>query len=429
MIKYNLYMILLLLLLTASACLRAVAMQSSPPPDLTLSICGRSLDPLSAPSDDWGIKEIQWPEYYIDPVLNHGLDLFLPVGIRQKLSMTAGYDRWKQSPTISLDYSSTLWETPNGRLFLLPHLAYEVNDSQFSLGASYRKIALDNLFISLNAWHNWRRIGVVNKNTLGQFVAGVEVGALPGLHSDLTFSANFYSPSNAVETYDIGNSAFVQKSLAKGADARLSLKLPAINKHFDTELSGSIATFKGIATDTLEYSAGASIAARNGLARLRADYSYTSNKGAIEDNLSVGAEFTMVFDWLELSMGENPFSAPYSVGADRYDRDLSQELNRTASKQNSTPVDEVQRPRALQAAIFGNSVRFQAGFQDLPNQEILVQTSQSPWITRKVIYSDDYGFCSGKIQLAPGRYLLRLLHQKTGRASSPIEVNIEQKCE
>ncbi len=312
MFSYKLPIILILLILPVTPGL-STAMQSSPPPDMTLSLCGRSLDPLSAPSDDWGIQEIQWPEYYIDPVLNHGLDLFLPSGIRKNLSITAGYDRWKSSPTISLDYSTVLWQKTNAKLYLLPHISYEVNDSHFSLGGAYRRMAMDNLFVSLNAWHNWRRIGEINQQTLGQFVAGVEVGALPGLHSDLTFSANIYAPSNTVETYDIGSSAIVQKSLAKGADATLSLKLPAFNKHFDTELSGSVATFKGVDTDTLEYNGGASISARNGLARLRADYTHTSNKGVREDNVSVGAELTMAFDWLKLSKGKNPFSAPYSV--------------------------------------------------------------------------------------------------------------------
>jgi hypothetical protein len=282
----------------------------------------------------------------------------------------------------------------------------------------------ENLFIGLNVWHDWKSPAADSSHSLRQVVAGMELSALPGRHSDLSLAANVYLPANSLEYYNSENGVVIRKKIAGGAEAAVRFKLPAMNQYFDAEAHGEFNAFRGMDTDTLGYSGGLTFSSRNGLAVVSADYGYDRNGEVGERRYSLAAELSMVFDWTAALHGSNPFSAPYPASDQRFDRDLSASVGSRASRNHEARVDEIERPIGLSAAVYGNSVEFQAGFPDLPNSEFLVQTSQSPWIDRGVIRSDQNGLCAGRIRLESGIYLLRLKNKATGRYTNPVEIQV-----
>jgi hypothetical protein len=361
---------------------------------------------------------------YIDPFVNYGLDNALPEDIRSRLRMEAGYDRWEQSPTLVMDYLSPIVERSSEGLFFNPRVSYYDNKGNVALGASIRRMWNDRLFIGLNAWHDWKDLDSGSSPPLRQVTAGIEVSALPGRHSDLVFSANLYLPANKVTEYDHQKSAMLSSQISKGVDASLSYKLPAMSQYIDAGLSGGMSAFERAQSNSLGYNGGFNISSRDGLAAMRADYSYEGSTEIGEETISLSAEINMVFDWAAALRGENPFSAPYTVSTERFNRDISTNVKQRAARLYNVPVNVVEKPIALSASVNGNEVAFQAGFPELPDSEFMVQTSQSPWLDRGVIRSDGSGFCKGSIALAPGTYLLRLKHLSTSKITRPIEIVI-----
>jgi inverse autotransporter-like protein with beta domain len=380
------------------------------------------LDPLRQPLNRGEPKELARPEYYVNPTLKYGLELVLPANVRKRLSVDASYDRWRGVPTLQADYFMTLKALENKSLFLTPRISFSGARESYSLGMGFRQLLSDKAMIGFHASHDWVRKRNEHREFLKEVVMGVELAALPGNYSHLTFSANAYFPVNDRRSPGDNGVYSVTESLATGADASVGFLLPALVDWLDCRLDGKVHNYRGKRTGLFGYGMGLSANTRDGMLSASVEKGLDKYSG---DSFRATASMTLAFDWLSLVNGKNPFSAPYAMQTERFQRELKHGLNSRINRKHEMPMDRDVTRIALATIVAGNAVSLSGAFPDLPNSRVAIQTAQSPWQDRMEVITDSQGRYRGRFKLKPGRYKIRVLHRGTGRASREQRIVIE----
>jgi hypothetical protein len=251
----------------------------------------------------------------------------------------------------------------------------------------------------------------------------MEIEALPGMYSDLTFAANAYLPVSETFRFERNNTVFVREALAHGADARIGLLLPAMVDALDARVDAGVYTFHGEATELTGYSVALTMSSRDGM--LSASCAQEQQLGEAAQ-LKLDGKLTLVFDWAAVLQGKNPFTAPYQRPSQRYSRAIQESLRQRVVRNYDTPKDRSERIAMLNTRVVGDMVSFCGAFPEFPNAKVVVQTAQSPWFDHAEVSTDSKGFYLGRVKLPPGSYRLRLVHKPTGRASQESVVEIKQ---
>jgi len=240
------------------------------------------------------------------------------------------------------------------------------------------------------------------------------MSALPGLYSDLSFSANAHFPVNFILSQDASGDLMITESLAQAAEAKLSLLLPAMVDWLDARIAAEVNTLAGEQAKPFGYKFGLAVNTRDGL--LSGNLEQGRDQYG-DEHFKVSGNLTLTFDWPALLDLRNPFSAPYRVPDARFNRDIRETMVARVRSRLDVPVDRTVTRIALATNISGDAVWFAAGFPDLPNTRVTVQTAQSPWVDRSEAITDSRGACEGLLKLKPGTYRLRLIHKPSGRIS------------
>lgn len=421
--KGYIWKILVFALILPVAATTAGAADDSYVPLLQLHSKDFPLDPYRPPANLLTPQEVAWPEYYIDPAVDYGLNLVLPEFMKYALQLDAGYDRWEGVPTVAVDYFQSVKVWPDKTFFVSPRVLFSGNEERLSFGAGFRQVLTDHTMVGLHAFHDWVRTRRSDQRYLREAGVGLEFSALPGWYSDLQLSANLYFPVNERTRLESGGDILVSESLLKGADLTVGFQLPALVSFLDARVDAGVHSYKGYAADVSGFNVGLSVNTRDGMLAGRVKKAYESRSG---DNIQVEGSINLAFDWMALARGEIPFSAPYQAPAERYERDLRQSLHSRMARKNDMPLDRVQKRIRLVAMVWGDTVSFAGGFSSLPNATLTVQTSQSPWKDRAEITTDSNGMYSGQLRLPPGKYKIRLVHQPSETVSNVKTVTIEE---
>lgn len=359
-------------------------------------------------------QPIQWPEYFINPAVNYGLNMVLPEAMRKGLEFNAGYDRWEGLPTLHADYFLPIKGWSDKSLFVAPKLSLTGGRESFSLGAGFRHLITSDLLIGFHTFHDWVRPRRYKGEFLKQAGVGLEVSALPGYHSDISLRLNAYFPLNQRRTIDRDFTVLMEEVLPRGGDVAAGILFPEISSSFDFRLEVRAHSYKAENTNVAGYTLGLSVNSRNGMLRGGV---VQGNDNSFGNYFTVDGGLNLAFDWVELFKGNNPFSAPYPTLPVRYDRRIADSLyDRVVRKTDLTP-DRSERPIALAAVVSGDTVSFRGIFPDLPNSKVTVQISRSPWQDFSEVITDAKGSYSGRLALRPGKCLIRLIHKPTGRVS------------
>lgn len=359
-------------------------------------------------------QQIQWPEYYIDPTLNHGLNLVLPQAVRKGLEFNGGYDRREGLPTLNVDYFLPIKGWSDKSLFLSPRLSLTAGKESFSLGAGFRHLITSDVLVGFHAFHDWVRPRRHKGEFLKEAGVGLELSALPGYYSDISVRLNAYFPVNQRRTIDRDFTFVLEEELPRGGDATLGILLPPVFGLLDFRIDARAHSYRAENTDVTGYSVGLSMNSRDGM--------FSANVRQARDRCG-GDEFradgsvTLAFDWTELFKGANPFSAPYTASETRYNRKIHDSLYQRVVRKHDLPADRIERPIALAAIVSGDTVSFKGSFPDLPNSRVTVQISRSPWQDCSEMITDAKGSYSGRLSLPPGECRIRLLHKPTGQVS------------
>ena len=381
----------------------------------------RYIDPFRTPRGYWGPEEEKWPEYYIDPTVDHALDLVLPKPFRRYLSVDAGYDRYEGLATLTADGFLPVKAWNDKSLFLSPRLSFESERESISLGAGLRKLIDTETMIGFSAFHDWVRPRGTLTSFLRQAGVGVELSMLPGRHSDLSVTANAYLPINERRVIDGPGEVVARERLSTGWDADVRFVLPSMVNRLDAELTAHVHSFRGELIDKRGYKGGIALNSRDGM--LSASFEAGRNTD-IGNHYGLKGSLTLAFDWAALLRGQLPFSAPYTAPDERYDRWVPNSLFERTKRRHDIPTDRSERRTSFVAHVVDGTVSLSGGFPELPNTEITVQTATSPWRDRTEVVTDSEGFYSARFKLSPGTYKVRLIHKPTGRVSSVRRVTV-----
>jgi hypothetical protein len=356
-------------------------------------------------------QQAAFPDSYIDPTLNQWLSLVLPNTVRRGLDFGAGYDRWEGLPTLRFEYFLPVKGWTDKSLFLAPRLNLTRSDESFSLSAGMRHLITSDALVGFYAFHDWTRSRRLKGDFLRQTGMGLELSWLPGYHSDLSFRINTYFPVNERRSLSHDRSLMIEESLPIGSDASVSLLLPALTNLLDFRVTAQAHSYAGQSTDARGYRFGLSANTRNGVCFASLAQSYDRLSG---DSFRIDGSINLVFDWMALAGGQNPFSAPFKVSPNRYDRRVADALYEKVVRRYDLPTDRRERQIALAAVVVGDAVSFHGSFPEFPNSRVTVQVSQSPWRDYTDLVTDGKGTYRGRLTLPPGQYRLRMVHKASG---------------
>ncbi|MGC9028100.1 MAG: hypothetical protein ACP5LD_00360 [Desulfomonilaceae bacterium] len=370
---------------------------------------------LSKSSSDQ-LKNLQAsvPDSYLSPTLNQWLNLALPTPVKQGLDVGAGYDQWEGLPTLRAEYFLPIKAWPDKSIFVSPRVNLTRADETFSLCGGVRQLLTSEALVGFYAFHDWKRSRRIQQDFLKQAGMGVELSLLPGYHSDVSLRINAYFPVNQRRVISQTRNHFIEESLPTGADASLSLLLPAFSDALDFRITAQANSYRGASTNIHGYRCALQTSSRNGLFLASFEKGYERLTG---DYFRIDGSLNLTFDWTALLAGQNPFSAPYAASSSRYDRRLSDALYERIVRRHDLPMDRQERPLALAAVVAGETVVFHGSFPELPNSRVTVQISQSPWKDYGEVVTDGKGTYHGRLVLAPGKYRIRLVHKATGVTS------------
>jgi hypothetical protein len=381
----------------------------------------RYIDPFRTPRSYRGPEEEQWPEYYIDPVADHLLDLILPKRFRKYLSVDSGYDRYEGLPTLTADGFLPVKAWNDKSFFFTQRLSLESERESFSLGIGLRKLINTETMIGFSAFHDWVRPRGSTTSFLREAGLGVELSLLPGRHADLDIRANAYLPVNERRIVDRPGETLAVERLSTGWDADVRFLLPAVTNRLDAELTARFHSFRGELTDGKGYKGGIALNSRDGM--LSASFEAGRNTD-VGNHYKLEGNLTLAFDWSALLKGGMPFSAPYAAPDQRYDRWVPDGLYERPKRARDIPVDRSERRTSFLANVVDGTVSLHGGFPELPNRTVTVQTATSPWRDRAELVTDSEGFYSARVKLPPGKYKVRVIHKPTGRVSSTRLVTV-----
>jgi hypothetical protein len=362
------------------------------------------------------------PEHYIDPALNHGLNLVLPQTIRKGLQFDAGFDKWEGLPTVQIDYFLPIKAWTDKSVFISPRINLNGAKESYSIGAGFRNLVTSEMLVGFHAFHDWTRPRRVRGDFLKEAGFGVEFAALPGRYSDVSLSVNAYFPANEKLTFADEGNKMIREKFSTGADARLKFLLPPVVDFLDMRVDAQVHSYKGERTNLAGYNAGLSLNTRDGMLR----GSFERGKDAFQgEYYKVEGNLTLAFDWKDLLNGKNPFSPPFQASSTRFSRKIRDSLHDRVVRKHDLPTDRVESRITLAANVVEDTVSFSGGFPDMPNARVTVQTSQSPWQDTLDVVTDSSGRYSGRLRLPPGEYQLRLVHKPSGRTSAVKTIVIE----
>jgi len=354
------------------------------------------------------------PELYIDSTVKYGLNLVLPQTIQKGLNFGASYDRWEGLPTVSADYFLPVKAWSDKSIFFSPRINLTSKSETFSVGAGIRHLITSEAMVGFHAFHDWVRPRRSGGEFLKEAGVGLEISALPGHYSDLSFSMNAYFPVNQKRSLGADGTLLVKESIPTGLDARMAFLLPPLVKPLDIRMNARIHSYKGERIDITGYRSGLSVSSRDGM--LTASIEHGKDGRSVEE-FKVEGSITLAFDWVDLLNGKNPFSAPYQASATPYNRKVRDTLYNRVVRKHDLPTDRTETRLALLASVQDETVIFRGGFPELPNARLTVQVSQSPWRDCSEVVTDSQGFYSGSVKLKPGTYMVRLIHKPTGQVS------------
>jgi len=354
------------------------------------------------------------PDSYVAPMLNQWLNMVLPITLRTGLDLGAGYDQWEGLATMRAEYFLPVKAWSDKSIFVSPRLNLTRSEETFSFSAGVRHLVTSDALVGFYAFHDWKRSRRLQEDFLKQAGMGFELSLLPGRHSDLSLRINAYLPVNQRRLISHNRNHFIEESLPTGADASLSLLLPAFTESLDFRLTAQGNSFRGASTNMLGYRYGVQASMRNGVILASAEKGYERFAG---DYFRIDGTLNLTFDWMALLAGQNPFSAPYQTSSVRYDRKLSDALYQRIVRRHDLPMGRQEKPLALAAVVAGETVVFHGSFPQLPNSRVTIQISQSPWKDCGEIITDGKGIYHGRLVLAPGKYRIRLLHKASGTTS------------
>lgn len=367
-------------------------------------------------------NESEFPETYIEPTVKFGLKKVLSDPVTKNVGFSAGYDRLKKVPTVKADYFLPVKAWPDKTVFIQPRINVDGSSERFSLDAGFRQLLTSDVMIGFHAFHDWARPRFSQGEALREVGAGLELSALPGRHSDLTFSANVYVPVNERTVLGENRDMAVQESLPVGADAKVEFLLPAMVDSLDIRLDGQVNSYKGERTDISGYKAGLSVKTRDGMFKASFEHGRDSRLG---EKYKVEGNISLTFDWVELFNGNNPFSAPYKASSTRYTRKLRDSLHDRVTRKYDLPTDKRESRYTLMADVTDSTLFVSGGFVDLPNSTLTIQTSQSPWQDFGDVTTNEKGAYSATLKLEPGIYQLRMVHKPSGRVSNVKTVVVD----
>jgi hypothetical protein len=297
-------------------------------------------------------KEIKFPETYIDPTVNYGLNMVLPERIRKRLLLNTGYDRWRGLPVITAEYFVPVRQNKDGSLFALQRMSLTAEKEIFSVGTGVRRMFGTSAMVGVHAFHDWVRWRGQEDPFLRNAGVGLELSALPGAFSDLAINANAYFPVKDRITYSPERPILTREFMPVGFDAVIGLKLPAFSKHVDSRLDFQFNSLRGERINVAGYKVGLSVNSRDGLWRVEAEHEGNNRTGAA---YRIEARVTVSFDWTALLSGKSPISPPYQASHARFNRDLQPELNNGVARNHDLPVDktsiELPQPQDVDAEV------------------------------------------------------------------------------
>ncbi len=285
-------------------------------------------------------KEIEFPESFIDPTVNYGLKMVLPERVQKGLLLKTGYDRWKGLPTLTAEYFLPVKETSSRSLFVSQRVGLTSENETLSLGTGLRRMFGTSAVVGVHAFHDWVRGRRHEEPFLRNAGVGIEVSALPGAFSDLSFTANAYFPLNDRITYSPLRPAVTRELLPVGFDAMVGFQLPAISSYVDSRVDFRVNSLRGDQLHMFGYRMGLSVTSRDGLLSLGLEH---SNDNRLGESYGVEARVNLAFDWSALLKGKSPFSAPYRASEARLNRDLKPELKSRVARNHNLPVDRTTR--------------------------------------------------------------------------------------
>lgn len=369
------------------------------------------------------LKEVRFPEFYLDTALQHSMKLFLPEVSLKKFSFSGGYDRWEGLPTLKFDCYVPLLNWWDRSVFVAPRVSLDGTRESLSVTAGFRRFLGPRTVLGVHGFHDWVRSRRAGGHYLREAGAGIEFSALPGKHSDFSLSVNVYVPLNDRVSLIKGGGAVLRERLPLGYDAKMEFLFPSWVDWLDIRLNGKIHSFRGEKLDLGGYSACLSVNTRNGLLKGSIGKEMDVRRGP---GFNVEGSVNLVFDWKELLEGRMPFSAPYRVPSYRFTRSLTHVLHQHPNRRYDLPQDRVEKHPTLLARVFNQEVILSGDFPQLPNARVTVQISQSPWQDALEIITDSSGAFVGKLDLPPGSYEIRLIHKTSGLVSEVRTVVIEE---
>lgn len=363
---------------------------------------------------------------FLPYTLNYGLRMALPSTLKNNVDFDARFDRWRGLPTMRLDcfIPAKAWNEKS--VFFAPRISVTGQNESYSIGAGIRHLITSETMIGFHAFHDWTRHRTPGGHFLREAGVGVELSALPGYFSDVSFSANAYFPTNSREEVRNEGMSLVTERLPRGADARINLLLPPIISWVDLRLDASAHWYEGLSYNQSGYRAGLSVNSRDGLFNMRLEHGGDSRWG---QNYGLTAGLQLAFDWKALLDSRNPFSAPYSYSDTRYNRKIRNSLYSKVNRRHDLPQDRIEQRCTLMASVAGETVTFTGGFPNLPYSTLTLQVSQSPWRDYSEIITDDRGAYYGAISMPPGVCRVRVLHKPSGWATPPKTVVISDTSE
>lgn len=370
----------------------------------------------------WKPNEAEFPDLYIEQTVKLGLKQVLPETFNRGIGFSAGYDNWKKVPTVKADYLFPIRAWPDKTFYFQPRLNLDRSNESISMGVGFRKIMSSEVMVGFHAFYDWERPRFSENEALKEAGIGMEISALPGGHSDLTFSANLYLPINERIGVGPNRDMMIRESLPAGSDAKVGFLLPAMVDFLDVKLDGQINSYKGERTDLSGYKAGVTFKTRDGMFNARFEHGRDSRFG---ENYKVEGNISLTFDWAELFNGGNPFSAPYKASSTRYTRKLRDSLHDRPTRKYDLPVDRAESRYTLMADVSQDTLFLSGGFADLPYGTLTIQTSQSPWKDFGEVTTDERGAYSATLRFDPGIYQLRLIHKPSGRVSNVKTVVVD----
>lgn len=366
--------------------------------------------------------ESGFPEYSVNSTLKLGMKKVLPEVMHRNLEFNAGFDAWKNTGTFRADLFLPVNKQVDRTMFLLPRVNINGFHENVSVSAGYRKVLSPEIMVGFYGFHDWARARFSDRDFLREIGAGIEFSALPGRHSDLTFSANVYMPVSENSVLGSDRDMVIKESLPGGVDAKIKFLFPSFVDFLDIQFDGSAHTYKGNIKNHNGFKTALSLKTRDGMLGAKFEHGTDSRKG---EHYKIEGNISLKFDWAELLNGNNPFSAPYKTSSMRYVRKLGDRLQDRTSRKYDFPADRIETKYTLMADVSSDELFVSGGFPDLRNAVLTIQTSQSPWQDFGEVATDEQGNYSASLRLPPGIYQIRMVHKPTGRISNLKTIVVE----